>query len=252
MDTTVIVSHHDPSFPFKPFLALHWTAWEDQFLGLFFFSPEIKWELSVQQLVNPYKCYGAVWSCWEVKEFERNDKKSSKAPPSMIVRLTNMATQTLGAFLQPSWKTWTLGTSGEISLEKSLKLFVGSLRQQQQEREEGQKWELPVSSRWPLHFNQAASQSPAEKWESNSVASSNSSHFDFSSNTGLNKAPSHQSDIDQSFSDPQTRCSATLGSGSRPPTTLSPFRETSFTTNTSSFWLVMRHQIIYLLSCSVP
>jgi hypothetical protein len=58
-------------------------------------------------------------------------------------------------------------------------------RQQQQEEEErGQKWELPVSSRWPLHFNQAGAASPAnEKWESNSVASSNSSHFDFSSNT---------------------------------------------------------------------
>jgi len=58
-------------------------------------------------------------------------------------------------------------------------------QRQQQEREEGQKWELPVSSRWPLHFNQAANVSPAEKWESNSVASSNSSHFDFSSNTEL-------------------------------------------------------------------
>jgi len=57
-------------------------------------------------------------------------------------------------------------------------------RQHQQEGEDRQKWELPVSSRWPVHFSQAAA-SPAsnEKWESNSVASSNSSHFDFSSNT---------------------------------------------------------------------
>jgi len=57
-------------------------------------------------------------------------------------------------------------------------------RQQQEGEERGQKWELPVSSRWPLHFNQAGAASPAnDKWESNSVASSNSSHFDFSSNT---------------------------------------------------------------------
>ena len=48
-------------------------------------------------------------------------------------------------------------------------------------------------------------------------------------------APSHQSHIDQSSSDPQTRCSATLGSGSQHPTTLSPFRGTSFTTTASSF-----------------
>jgi len=57
-------------------------------------------------------------------------------------------------------------------------------RQQQEGEERGQKWELPVSSRWPLHFSQAGAASPAnDKWESNSVASSNSSHFDFSSNT---------------------------------------------------------------------
>jgi len=53
----------------------------------------------------------------------------------------------------------------------------------QQEGEDRGKWELPASSRWPLHFNQAASSPANEKWESNSVASSNSSHFDFSSNT---------------------------------------------------------------------
>lgn len=67
-----------------------------------------------------------------------------------------------------------------------------SLRQQQEGEERGQKWELPVSSRWPLHFSQAGAASPAnDKWESNSVASSNSSHFDFSSNTGSNSHRAH-------------------------------------------------------------
>ena len=33
----------------------------------------------------------------------------------MIVRLTNVAAQTLGASLRPSWRTSTLGTSGKIS-----------------------------------------------------------------------------------------------------------------------------------------
>ena len=53
--------------------------------------------------------------------------------------------------------------------------------------------------------------------------------------TQVSTAPSHQYHIDQSSSDPQTRCSATLGSGSQHPTTLSPFRGTSFTTTASSF-----------------
>lgn len=45
------------------------------------------------------------------------------------------------------------------------------------------RWELPVH-RWGGLQYQTAVASPAEKWESGSVASSNSSHFDFSSNTG--------------------------------------------------------------------
>jgi len=43
------------------------------------------------------------------------------------------------------------------------------------------RWELPVH-RWSA-LQQQVTCSPAEKWESGSVASSNSSHFDFSSNT---------------------------------------------------------------------
>lgn len=67
--------------------------------------------------------------------------------------------------------------------------FWDSSRQQQEgeDRQNGrsggqERWELPVGSGrgWPLHYTAA---SPAEKWESGSVASSNSSHFDFSSNS---------------------------------------------------------------------
>lgn len=43
------------------------------------------------------------------------------------------------------------------------------------------RWELP--GRWGALQYQAAAVSSAERWESGSVASSNSSHFDFSSNT---------------------------------------------------------------------
>jgi len=43
------------------------------------------------------------------------------------------------------------------------------------------RWELPVHRWSTIQYQQTAS--PAEKWESGSVASSNSSHFDFSSNT---------------------------------------------------------------------
>merc|ERR1719205_388265 len=67
--------------------------------------------------------------------------------------------------------------------------FWDSSRQQQEgeDRQNGrsggqERWELPVGSGrgWPLHYTAA---SPAEKRESGSVASSNSSHFDFSSNS---------------------------------------------------------------------
>ena len=165
--------------------------------------------------------------------FLKRDNERIQSPPSMIPQLTILAAQTLEGSLLPSWRMLTLGISGETSIEKLAPNMIWPPRQHQQEGEDRQKWELPVSSRWPVHFSQAAA-SPAsnEKWESNSVASSNSSHFDFSSNTGVFL---HKSHIDDS--PPQMRCSATLGSGSRPPTTSSPFRGTSFTrmSTTSSF-----------------
>ena len=128
----------------------------------------------------------------------------------MIVRLTNVAAQILEGSLRQSWRTWKTGTSGEKSKPKSLsgekvsqaaaatgrrgeKSKVGVARllpmalalqpgQQQKKDKNGQKKVKRVTK----NFNeQAGSASPAnDKWESNSVASSNSSHFDFSSNTG--------------------------------------------------------------------
>ena len=118
--------------------------------------------------------------------FLKRDNESIQSPPGMIPQLTILAAQTLEGSLLPSWRMLTLGISGETSIEKPAPNMIWPPRQHQQEGEDRQKWELPVSSRWPVHFSQAAA-SPAsnEKWESNSVASSNSSHFDFSSNTGV-------------------------------------------------------------------
>ena len=133
-----------------------------------------------------------VWSCWEVRRDLKRDNESIQSPPGMIPQLTILAAQTLEGSLLPSWRMLTLGISGETSIEKPAPNMIWPPRQHQQEGEDRQKWELPVSSRWPVHFSQAAA-SPAsnEKWESNSVASSNSSHFDFSSNTGSNSHRAH-------------------------------------------------------------
>ena len=168
----------------------------------------------------------------------------------MIVRLTNVAAQTLGAYLQPSWRTWTLGTSGEILIEKFTKKFgVSGSSRKGRSVKNGSCPSPPVgrciSTRRPppLPRSGRATASPAPTPPTLTSAP-----------TQVSTAPSRQSHIDQSSSDFQTRCSATSGSGSQPPTTLSPFRGTSFTTTASSFWLVdiSASPDYLLLSCSVP
>ena len=174
----------------------------------------------------------------------------------MIVRLTNVAAQTLGASLRQSWRTSTLGTSGKIFKLKILAIIFwllagSSSRMGRKEVKSGSCPSPPVgrstSTRQgqpPLPRSGRATASPAPTPPTLTSAPTQVRHCSLPP----------KSHLDQSSSDPQMRCSATSGSGSQRPTTLSPFRETSFTSRTdtsSSFWLVDTSPD-YLLSCSVP
>ena len=190
--------------------------------------------------------------------YRENENKSNLAFPSMISQLTTLAAQTLEGSLLLYWKTSAHGTNGNLQkalkasiarnlIPKSKNFWLENLLCQRPARRRG-SWQMGAPSilemasslqpgltkLFPVKRNERcpkAASSPAnEKWESNSVASSNSSHFDFSSNTGwrnpqqahLLLSPPKLNLIDHLLS--QMRCSVTSGSGSPLPTTSSPSR----------------------------
>ena len=152
--------------------------------------------------------------------YRENENKSNLAFPSMISQLTTLAAQTLEGSLLLYWKTSAHGTNGNLQktlkasivrnlIPKSKNFWLENLLFQRPARRRG-SWQMGAPSilemasslqpgltkLFPVKRNERcpkAASSPAnEKWESNSVASSNSSHFDFSSNTGwMNPQQAH-------------------------------------------------------------
>ena len=101
--------------------------------------------------------------------YRENENKSNLAFPSMISQLTTLAAQTLEGSLLLYWKTSAHGTNGNLQKNsQSLHRPKSDPKVQntsdwkicsssaQQEGEDRGKWELPASSRWPLHFNQVS------------------------------------------------------------------------------------------------
>ena len=151
--------------------------------------------------------------------YRENENKSNLAFPSMISQLTTLAAQTLEGSLLLYWKTSAHGTNGnlqklskppssEIWSQSQKHFWLENLLFQRPARRRG-SWQMGAASILEMaaslqpgftkHFPmknercpKAASSPANEKWESNSVASSNSSHFDFSSNTGwMNPQQAH-------------------------------------------------------------
>ena len=154
----------------------------------------------------------------------------------MIVRLTNLAAQTLEGSPRQSWRTSTIGTSGEKSKLWNSGSCAGLSQAAAGGRGEGAEVGaaglLPLAvalqpGRGGLPRQRQVGEQQCRQLQLLPLWLQLQHRF---------KLPPSSPWLDQSSSDPQMRCSATSGSGSRPPTTSSPSRGNFFHQNQRQFF----------------